>query len=232
MEGHGERMTDTMDLADVAQVLARGASAAMLVRHAARFPIPKDDPSFGGTVALTEEGEAMARQFGRRLAGITDDVGFWASPMRRCRDTAAGIAAGMGLVAECRDADAVGLYGCYYSDPVRLQKQMQAEGHLPVMLRYLERGEEPYHHPLADGTAALTRWIGQTAVRRLNIFVSHDIFCAAYAVGLGLRTFTGDDWAGFMQGVLLVREPDATTWTAHWFVPERADRVRLQGFVD
>jgi len=72
--------------------LPPGAPAVALMRHSIRGPVT--DLRTAPDVLLTEEGELAARRLGERL-GTARPVRLAHSPVRRCAQTAEGIAAGL-----------------------------------------------------------------------------------------------------------------------------------------
>jgi hypothetical protein len=72
--------------------LPADASAAAIMRHAARYPIAN---SAQPTLAeITPEGAAAAEEMGRRLSGF-ERVRLFHSPVKRCQQTAACLARGL-----------------------------------------------------------------------------------------------------------------------------------------
>jgi broad specificity phosphatase PhoE len=82
---HGAALLDTLAR------LPPGAPALAVMRHSVRGPV--DDLRTAPDVLLTPEGEAAARQWGESLPKRTV-VRLGHSPIRRCGQTAEGIAAG------------------------------------------------------------------------------------------------------------------------------------------
>ncbi len=214
-------ISDPLDYPLLRQRLERGARAALLLRHSERPPIDPADREFGRDLALTPGGERLARDAGTRLAGLRD-VRFLASPMTRCRLTAHFIAQGMGLPdAAIEDADPLGVRGFYYEDPYAVQDLMRQQGYMAYMLAYLNAGHAPHSRPLGDATAQMADWLRAQATARLNLFVSHDIFIAAFLTGLRLRTYSASDWVGFLHGAALLQDADGG-WTCQPCVPDLA----------
>ena len=212
---------ETIDFPRVRGLLSGGCRAALFIRHSERPPLLPDDKEFGRTLALTPRGEAMAREAGRLLAGISD-VRFFASPMLRCQMTARCIADGMGLAdAAVEDADPLGVHGFYYEDPYAVQDLMRRQGYMAYMLDYLRDGIAPYSNPLKPATERTAAWLQSQTEARLGVFVSHDIFIASFLTGLGVRTYTADNWVGYLHGAALIREAEAG-WVCHACVPSLA----------
>ena len=210
---------ETIDFSRVAELLRQGGRVSLFVRHSERPPIDPDDRAFGRTLALTPQGVELARNAGKHLAGFTD-VRFAASPMVRCRMTAQCIAEGMGLTdTPVADEPRLGLQCFYYEDPGKLQLAMRRQGYLPFMLDYLRNGIAPHSRPIGVATEQMTAWLKEATVRQLNVLVSHDIFVASFLTGLKARTFTAEQWVGFVHGAAIVHMPNKE-WRCYPCVPE------------
>ncbi|MCF7686991.1 MAG: histidine phosphatase family protein [Cephaloticoccus sp.] len=83
MQGH--------ELLETIAGLSAAPAVAAVMRHAARHPIA--NPSEPTLAELTPEGAKAAVEFGSRLTGF-DRVRLFHSPVKRCGQTAAGIAQG------------------------------------------------------------------------------------------------------------------------------------------
>ena len=212
---------ETIDFSHVAGLLHQGCRVSLFLRHSERPPIDPSDKTFGQALALTPQGAAFARNAGRHLAGF-DDVRFAASPMVRCRMTAQCIAEGMGLPnAPVADEPRLGLGCFYYEDPGNLQDAMRRQGYLSYMLGYFRNGVAPYSRPLDVATEMMTAWLKDATVRPLNVLVSHDIFVASLLTGLKVRTYTADNWVGFVHGAAIIHTSGGA-WHCYPCVPEIA----------
>jgi broad specificity phosphatase PhoE len=223
----------------VANLLTQGCRVSLFVRHSERPPIDPGDETFGQALPLTPRGVELARDAGRHLLFPPAEgripapqgeapryslasVRFAASPMVRCQMTARGIAEGMGLPdAPVADEPVLGVGCFYYEDPVRLQAVMRERGYLPFMLEYLRKGTAPYSRPLDVATPLMTEWLKGATTRPLNVLVSHDIFVASLLTDLKVRTYTADNWVGFIHGAAIINTPDGD-WLCHPCAPEIA----------
>jgi broad specificity phosphatase PhoE len=221
---------DLIDLPRVRAALADGCRAALFIRHTERPEIRTDDKDFGRFLGLTPRGVGLARAAGARLAGITD-VRFFASPMTRCQLTARHFAEGMGIAAPVvADAEQLGVRGFFYDDCHAVQEHMRRQGYLAYMLDYLRTGAAPHSHPLVPATEQLAGWLRQQTVAQLGVFVSHDIFIAAFLTGLKIRTYAAEDWVGFLHGAALIERP-GDGWVCHACIPDLSEAHRLSPFV-
>ena len=211
--------TNLIDLTHVRDFLKHGHRVVLFIRHSERPPIRTDDKEFGRTLGLTPRGVEMARQAGARLSGFRD-VRFLSSPMARCQLTAHHFAEGMGLThAVVEDADPLGVRGFYYDDPYAVQDLMRKQGYMAYMLEYLRDGIAPFSRPIGPATEQTAEWMRCAATAKLNIFVSHDIFIASFLTGLNIRTFSAEDWVGFLHGAALVHSAESG-WSCHPCVPD------------
>lgn len=223
--------SETLDLPQIRAAIGSGRRAALLLRHSERPPIRTDDKEFGRTLGLTPRGIEMARAAGAHLAGL-GDARFFASPMARCRLTARHMAEGMGLPdATVTDADPLGVRGFYYEDCYAVQEQMRQRGYMAFMLDYLRDGTAPHSRPIGPATDQLADWLRRNASTRLGIFISHDIFIASFLTGLNIRTYTAEDWVGFLHGAALLEAPGGI-WTCHACVPDLGTCRQPSAFAD
>ena len=210
---------ETIDLAAIRTALNEGCRVALFFRHSERPPISPDDKEFGCHLGLTPRGTEMARAAGKRLAGI-HYARFSASPMERCRLTARHFAEGMGFPAPTvHDDEKLGVRGFYYEDPYAVQDIMRRQGYMAYMEEYLLNGIAPHSCPIGPATDQLAHWLQEHTVAQLGVYVTHDIFVAAFLTGLKARSFSADDWVGFLHGAALLQCPGKTDWLCHPCVP-------------
>ncbi len=222
--------SDTIDLDHIRTALDQGRRVALFIRHSERPEIRSDDKEFGRHLGLTPRGVELAREAGRRLAGFSD-VRFSASPMTRCRLTAQHFAEGMGFEAPVvEDADPLGVRGFYYDDPYAVQDLMRRQGYMAYMLDYLRNGVAPYSRPIGPATEQTAEWLKSQTTAQLGVYVSHDIFIAAFLTGLKIKTFSAENWVGFLHGAALIHTP-ASGWLCHPCVPDLAELRNPPHFV-
>lgn len=221
---------ETIDLSRVRSFLDQGRRVALFIRHSERPPICPTDKEFGQHLGLTPRGVELAEAAGRRLAGI-GDVRFSASPMTRCRLTAHHFGRGMGIDEPAvADAAPLGVRGFYYEDPYAVQDIMRQRGYMAYMEEYLRNGTALHSRPIGPATAQLAEWLKAQTATRLGVYVSHDIFIASFLTGLRMRTFTAENWVGFLHGAALVHAPDAG-WTCYACVPDLSSHADSHPFV-
>ena len=221
---------DTIDLTHIRSRLEQGHRVALFIRHSERPAIRADDKEFGRHLGLTPLGAEMARHAGSRLAGFRD-AHFFASPMTRCRLTAQHFAEGMGITPPVvADAEPLGVRGFYYDDPYAVQDLMRRQGYMAYMLEYLRNGSAPHSKPIGPATDQTAEWLQRQTTAQLGVYVSHDIFIAAFLTGLNMRTYTAENWVGFLHGAALIHSP-ATGWVCHACVPDLAENTDPAHFV-
>lgn len=88
------RVIGRIAFTDIARALKRGKRVIILVRHAERPPIDKDDITHGKNLSLTDYGKSCASKFGFELreAAFSHPIQVYTSEMKRCRQTAMRIA--------------------------------------------------------------------------------------------------------------------------------------------
>lgn len=214
--------SDTIDLHFLRSLLDEGHRVALFIRHSERPAISPDDKEFGQTLGLTPRGIELARNAGRHFAGVRNAV-FYASPMNRCRLPARHFAEGMGLAQPTvTDAEPLGVRGFYYEDPYAVQDSMRRQGYMAYMQDYLTHGTAPHSMPIGPATDQMAAWLQRHAAALLNVFVSHDIFIASFLTALNLRTYTAENWVGFLHGAALIQEP-GEEWLCRACVPDLAE---------
>lgn len=194
---------------DVAAELARGNRVLLLVRHAERPRIDHEDRTFGGALPITANGMRMSEAFGGRLRGLTDDVQFRASPLRRTVMTAEGIARGMGLAgAEIPTDDRIGNGIAFIADRLRVWELFRDGSFFEKTIAYMTRGTQDGFNPIGPAADAFERYVLGLFRARLGIFTTHDLYVAAYTHVRGVkRDWSPDNWPRFMDAAAIVVEP-------------------------
>lgn len=198
-----------IDFAVVRNELARGNRVLLLVRHGERPRIDHEDPSFGGSLPLTENGERMSEAFGVALKGASDDVQFRASPLRRTVMTASCIAKGMGLpAAEIPQDDAIGNGSAFINDIREVWDLFRDRRFFDHMNEYMATGAMRGFAPNAEAADRYEAYVLGLFTRRLGIFATHDVFIAAYLFARGVKTdWNADNWPRFLDAAAIILEP-------------------------
>jgi broad specificity phosphatase PhoE len=202
-----------MTLGDLAAELRCGSRVILQVRHAERPKMDPKDPTFGDALPLTAEGERTARLLGVALKEFTDDVQFFASPLRRTRMTAALIAEGMGV--ENPDITVDGLLGnesFYYKDAFEvLQVFTPPENFFPECFKYMDTGSLRGFNDLAESSDALEEWLLGRFKSRLMVVATHDLYIAAFLASRGAYTERSrETWPRFLDAAAIIVSQDGS----------------------
>ncbi len=211
----------TIDFRTIRRFIDSGQQVILFIRHSERPPISTTDKSFGKNLGLTEYGIEMCHEAGSRFSGLMD-VDFYASPMERCRRTAKHFAEGMGLPDSVKVSNApqIGIEGFYmHPDYHALQTLMKERGYMEYMEEYLNNGTAPYLNNIHSSTEKTIEWMQSVSKSQFSVFVSHDIYITAFITSLGIRTFHGGDWIGFLHAAALCVNPENGEINCYHAVP-------------
>lgn len=199
-------------LADVRAALAAGCRVLLMVRHAERPHMDHDDPTFCEKLALTPAGIRMAEAYGRELRTCTDGVQFLTSPLLRTRQTAAGIARGMGLPdADIPADDTLGNTTPYFADQHAVFELFRDGGFFEKNFVYFKTGEQIGFVNLQVATERLEAWCLAQFTGRLGIFTTHDLYNAAFLSAKGVvSAFSEANWVRFLDAAAIVLGPDGS----------------------
>ena len=193
----------------------KSARTVLMVRHSIRESLRalSIDP------VLTPEGEELARRCGKLLSGL-GGASFGASPRQRTRDTARCLIKGGGFRArDIRDCPEISDMTIFQHE-VDFEAMLRTHNTENVMREYFSTGHaeglkdmRPFGAQIVD---FLTDEIFDTPC---SVFVSHDVLAMAALGAIGVRSFSNDDWCGFLHGILLTRDADGV-WTAAYTLPD------------
>lgn len=197
-----------IDFQVVREELQRGNRVLLLVRHAERPHIDHEDPTFGGSLPITENGKRMCEDFGRALRGAADDVQFRASPLRRTVMSARYIAKGMDLEnPEIPEDDAIGNGSAFIADLKRVWKLFRDRNFFVHMQEYMTQGTAPGFAPNAAAAETYERYVLSCFTSQLGIFTTHDVFIAAYLFAKGVKKdWNPDNWPRFLDSAAIIVE--------------------------
>ncbi len=228
---HGHTLLETL------RSLPVHANAAAFLRHAERFPILADTDH--RLAELTPNGHAAAEAFGTRIEGF-DRVRIFHSPVKRCRQTAEGIARGWasrgGVVEIVGAADALGVD--YILDPAEAARLATEHGDHFIRLWFsgqvgpavIRGAEQIAARKLAHLTERLHEPCAQG--RRLDLHVSHDwniltlreLLCGVRHEEAGWLNFLdGVAFSPEVAGLRAVYRDKAVTRALPWGVPTGAE---------
>ena len=228
---HGHTLLETL------RSLPAHTNAAVFLRHAERFPILA---AADHTLAeLTPNGHAAAEAFGTRISGF-DRVRIFHSPVKRCRQTAEGIAAGLGTtgcpVEIAGPAEALGVD--YILDGAETARLSTLYGDHFIRLWFSGQvGPEVIHAAdqiVTRKLAYLTERLQQPCPdgRRLDLHVSHDwniltlreLLCGVRHEEAGWLNFLdGVAFSSAVDGLRAAYRDRAVTRTLPWRFPTGAE---------
>ena len=211
---------------DIPALAETSDRTVLMVRHSIRESLRalSIDP------ALTPEGEELARRCGKLLSGL-GDVSFGASPRRRTRDTARCLIEGGEFRAnDIRDCPEIGDMTIFQHE-VDFEAMLRTHNTENVMREYFSTGHaEGLKDMRPFGAQILTFLTSEVFRSPRSVFVSHDVLAMAALGALGVRTFSNDDWCGFLHGILLSRDADGV-WTAAYAIPDFDEGKKYRLFV-
>jgi hypothetical protein len=203
-------MEKEWDFARVRRELRKGNRVLMFVRHSERPHIRKDDPTFGDTLPLTENGFRMSVEFGEKLRGATDDVQFLASPLRRTVMTAEGIAQGMEIAnADIPTDERIGNSSAFIADVQEVWRLFSDGDFFNKMIRYTNDGEQSGFAPIKPAADAFENHALSQFKGKLGIFTTHDVYLVSYLRARGVVTdWSEDNWTRFLDAAVISISPD------------------------
>jgi len=167
------------ELLDTISSLGSAGHAAAFLRHAERYPIA--DPTRPTEAELTPAGMAAAQRFGARLTSRAR-VRLFHSPVKRCRQTAEGIARGAtaaGVAVEWGGPqDVLGVD--YIGDLAEAGRLTVLHGNHFIRLWFTGRIPETVVRPAVEIATAKLAYLDERlqdpapAGGRLDLHVSHD----------------------------------------------------------
>ena len=170
------------------RMIPRDRPVALLMRHAARFPIL--DPALTFEIGLTEEGVRTAEELGSLLSDWFQPGRFLAAPVGRCLDTAAAIARGAGWTVDVLPDDR--LSHPFMAPAFGIMTQEQVNEALPVQVRVAL--DLLLHAP---DLAAFEPG------PRLDVMVTHDTVLGTLVSGLMHEPITQKNWPGYLEGLFI-----------------------------
>ncbi len=195
--------------------------AAMIVRHAERFPICGGDAYW--TTGLTDAGLAQARAFGDSLAPLIESCRLFYSPVKRCQQTAEGISAA--LAESGRKVISVlpePQLGVFYIRTGVLEGFKEADRHGDNFIRAWFDGKVPSEIflPLAESMDMQLRYLHSTlayspSMGHLDIHITHDWNINVLREGIFRIRHEDSGWPGFLSGMVFSRNENGLTAYVH-----------------
>ena len=209
-------MTSQATYGELLAELQDGARVALMIRHAERPHIDRNDPTFGETLALTSAGQAAAFQLGMLLAPLSGDVEFHSSPMNRTRETARQIACGMGIATPViREWEELGNSSFYFTCQRELFEAFKGHDIYPMMDGYLHGKPLAGLGDLHAASDRLEEWVDRHHTRRFAVFATHDLYTAAFLTARKAAEFTAKNWISFLESAAIIDRPDGSRLYAY-----------------
>lgn len=196
---------------DIENALLKGERVGLLVRHAERPPLEKDDPTFGKGVGITAKGRMDAKVFGYALGQFS--LGFGerkvsSSTMTRYRDTAREIKLEM-IPWENPGFALSGILGdeSPYFGRVSERMALANKGNYRDALNeYFRMGHQQGFNDLAEATDKLEKYIWASYSRidlPLHVMVTHDINVGCFLAGQGvIKQFDESTWPHYLDAAV------------------------------
>lgn len=188
--------------------------ASVIVRHAERFPVRSIYDSLA--VGLTEKGKEDAVTFGRSIEGSWE-VRLFHSPAVRCRETAEGIADGLGINGHrVRSIEEAGtLCAPYLKDP-RVLGDADRLGYAFMRSWFDGSFDRAWLSPTSEAADMVLAPVikslrSSSSPRSLDIHVSHDweIVLLREEV-LGIK-YEDAGWVDYLEGLMFTATGDGYT---------------------
>lgn len=200
-----------VDCPDVEAALRRGDRVAIVVRHAERPPLEKDDPTFGERLPITRQGQVAADAFGFVLKefSVGCDCRVHSCRMKRCRMTAQAISAAIdpaGSGGYLLD-DILGGASLYFGDVSERMALADRGDYRRSLNEYFENGRQKGFSDLAEATDRFEEylWNGhpQLSSAPLHVYVTHDINVGCFLAGRKVVTaFDDSSWPHFLDAAV------------------------------
>ena len=196
---------------DIENALMKGERVVVLLRHAERPPLEKDDPTFGKGIGITAKGRLNAKVFGYALGQFTLGWGervVSSSKMTRCRDTAREILRemipweepGFGL------SDILGDKSPYFGRVSERMALANKGNYREALNEYFRTGRQQGFQNLAEATDKLEDYIWNDYSRlnpALQVMVTHDINVGCFLAGQKVITqFTDSTWPNYLDSAV------------------------------
>ena len=196
---------------DIENAFMKGERVALLLRHAERPPLDKDDPTFGQGIGITAKGRMDAKVFGYALGQFTLGWGervVSASKMTRCRDTAREIKHEL-IPWEDSGFRLSGILGeeSPYFGRVSERMALANRGNYREALNvYFRTGHQQGFQNLAEATDRLEDFMWNDYSRMnpaLHVMVTHDINVGCFLAGRKvIAQFDDSTWPHYLDSAV------------------------------
>ncbi len=191
---------------EIKKLCENNYKVSLVFRHAERHHIHPDDPEWGDSVELTDNGLRQAKTFGSL---INNNIHFklFSSPILRCKQTISSVARGAGVInPDITESKSLGDPGAYCDGTSDWEAPMK-ENYSMFCENYMESGEAPGMLPFEETSLAFINWIIKSSTHPLNLYCTHDLFVAMLIEYLGLRTINRHNWVKYIEGFAIIFSP-------------------------
>lgn len=192
-----------MNVAHVIPAVPAEEPVIILLRHAARPPLPVGEP--GSEVSITPDGAVQAEELGRQLGPFLASIRT--SPLRRCRETAAALCRGSAQEVPSIDDRHLGDPGVFIADPELAWRAWRLRGH-DAVLHHLAAGAPPlpgFNDPLEATLTLVDHLLAHATGPGLHIAITHDALLIPLVVALRGPPLLTPEWPGFLEAAALWR---------------------------
>lgn len=196
---------------DIENAHQKGERVVLLLRHAERPPLDKDDPTFGQGIGITAKGRMDAKVFGFALGQFSLGWGecvVTSSKMTRCRNTAREIKREL-IPWEDSGFCLPGILGdeSPYFGRVSERMALADKGNYREALNeYFRTGHQRGFRNLAEATDKLEEFIWNAYSCRnpaLHVMVTHDINVGCFLAGQKVITqFDDSTWPHYLDSAV------------------------------
>ena len=196
---------------DIENALMKGERVVLILRHAERPALEKDDPTFGQGIGITAKGRMDAKVLGFALRQFSSGFGEMvvsSSKMTRCRDTAREImhemapwtAPSFGL------SDTLGDKSPYFGRVSERMALANKGNYRESLNEYFRTGHQQGFQNLAEATNMLEDFIWNYHSRTnpaLHVMVTHDINVGCFLAGRKVITqFDDSTWPHYLDSAV------------------------------
>lgn len=197
---------------DIENALHKGERVVVLMRHAERPPLEKNDPTFGENLGITTKGQLDAKVFGFALHEYSTGLGkhcVSSSKTRRCWDTAREISNALAgeLPSGCVALpDILGDKSPYFGLVSERMALADEGNYIASLNQYFKDGHQRGFQNLADATDKLEdfMWNDWAHINLpLHVMVTHDINVGCFLAGRKVVTeFDEFSWPHYLDAAV------------------------------
>ncbi|MCF0224031.1 MAG: histidine phosphatase family protein [Fibrobacter sp.] len=197
--------------ANLFKIIRANEKLYLLIRHAERYHITKEDADSGAHVGLTDKGKIQAFELGK-LFPKGRSVQYFSSPVGRCIETARGIERGRVDVGGLGQND-VAVLDClgdfFVKDFNEYQKALDRNFYANIC-EWVKGSENPAFYPLHERSVQMREMLYEKGKADFNVFVSHDAWivpCLSHFCG---HVYTESSWMNFLTGIAFLVDEKGT----------------------